>query len=100
MTHIIRCTIANIDAPTLAKAVSMFGYNGTITQSLGFGDWGTEQGVTLESATNDADGLLGVLADILSARGEQCAYVTYNGARPSLLYPDAMRLSRFRLESL
>lgn len=89
-TIVVRVTIANIDAPTLARTLSSFGFSGTITSSLGFGEWGTESGVTLESATVDPrkpDGLLHVIADILTVRGEQCAYVTFNGTEPSLLYP-------------
>lgn len=84
---VLRATIANIDAATLARTLSPFGINGTIVNSLGFGDWGTESGVTLETATNDVDDVCNLLADILASRGEQCCYVTFNGARPSLLYP-------------
>lgn len=84
---ILRATIANIDAPTLARTLAPFGINGTIVNSLGFGDWGTEPGVTLETATNDVDDVCNTIADILAIRKEQCAYVTFNGARPSLLYP-------------
>jgi len=84
---IVRVTIANIDAQTLARTLSPFGFSGTISQTLGFGEWGTEPGVTLESATTEVESLLNVIADILTMRGEQCAYVTFNGASPSLLYP-------------
>ena len=84
---VIRVTIANIDAQTLARTLSPFGFSGTISQTLGFGEWGTEPGVTLESATTEVESLLNVIADILTMRGEQCAYVTFNGASPSLLYP-------------
>ena len=84
---VVRVTIANIDAQTLARTLSPFGFSGTISQTLGFGEWGTEAGVTLESATTDVDSLLSVIADILKTRGEECAYVTFNGASPSLLYP-------------
>lgn len=84
---VVRITIANIDAQTLARTLSPFGFSGTISQTLGFGEWGTEAGVTLESATNDQNDLLNVLADLLAVRGEQCAYVTFNGSQPSLLYP-------------
>lgn len=84
---VVRATIANIDAPTLARALSPFGINGTIVNSLGFGDWGTEPGVTLETATTDVDDVCNLIADILASRSEQYCYVTFNGARPSLLYP-------------
>lgn len=87
---VVRVTIANIDAQTLARTLSPFGFSGTISQTLGFGEWGTEPGVTLESATVDPhkpEGLLAIIADLLAVRGEQCAYVTFNGASPSLLYP-------------
>ena len=84
---VVRVTIANIDAQTLARALAPFGFSGTIANTLGFGEWGTESGVTLESATTDVSDMLNVLADLLTARKEQCAYVTFNGAQPSLLYP-------------
>jgi len=84
---VIRVTIANIDAQTLARALAPFGFSGTISNTLGFGEWGTESGVTLESATTEVEALLNVIADILTMRAEQCAYVTFNGASPSLLYP-------------
>lgn len=84
---VVRVTIANIDAQTLARILSPDGFSGTISQTLGFGEWGTEAGVTLESATNDPDNVLSVVSDILRARGKECAYVTLNGASPSLLYP-------------
>jgi len=101
---ILRATIANIDAATLARTLAPFGINGTIVNSLGFGDWGTESGVTLETATNDAESVCNVLADILKCRGEECCYVTFNGARPSLLYPhflkDGITLASFTLREL
>ena len=91
---VIRVTIANIDAPTLAKAVSAAcpWVNGTIVSSLGFGSWGTESGVTMESAFASENSapwqlLLESVADILAARGEECAYVTFDGVRAYLLYP-------------
>lgn len=84
---VVRVTIANIDAQTLARTLQPFGFSGTIANTLGFGEWGTESGVTLESATTDVEALLNVIGDILTMRAEQCAYVTFNGAQPSLLYP-------------
>lgn len=84
---VVRVTIANIDAQTLARTLSPFGFSGTISQTLGFGEWGTEPGVTLESATTDVPDMLNVLADLLTAQKEQCAYVTLDGTQPSLLYP-------------
>lgn len=97
---VIRVTIANIDAQTLARTLAPFGFSGTISQTLGFGDWGTESGVTLESATTEVEALLNVLADLLTCRGEQCAYVTFNGATPSLLYPKATEADRWNAYTL
>ena len=76
---ILRATIANIDAPTLARTLAPFGINGTIVNSLGFGDWGTESGVTLETATDDSESVCNIIADILTVRGEECCYGTASG---------------------
>lgn len=94
---VVRCTVANIDAPTLAKALSTAcpWVNGTITNTLRFGQWGTESGVTVEMAFSGNDSTqwqlaIESLADICAERQEECAYITiasHGTLCPYLLYP-------------
>jgi hypothetical protein len=85
---IIRATIANQDPLHVARLAQAKGLSGTILQSVGFGAWGVEPGVILESATDSPALLLSFVASLCQSTGEQCAYVTVNGADAFLLYAD------------
>jgi len=64
---------AQVNAPFHAVA------DGSITPGFGFGAWGVEPCVTLESATPNVEGFHGIVRAALAALQQECAYITVNG---------------------
>lgn len=91
-----RVTIANVTAPCVAGSFQARGLSGTIFNTLGFGAWGVEPGVTIELAgAQPADAIEDATRAVLAAAGESAAYVN-TGAVAFLLAADG---SREELES-
>ena len=53
--------------------------DGGVNIGHGFGQWGVEPNVTVESATPNVQGFHRAIAYVLRVYGQQCAYVTCNG---------------------
>ena len=53
--------------------------DGSITPCQGFGAWGVERAVTIETATPAVEGFHKLIIDALKHFAQDCAYVTVNG---------------------
>lgn len=91
MTKVFRVTIAKANVNQTGNTLQMFGYDATLFESVGFGKWGKETGVTIEAAIDETErqeAFLGIVADMLAVLGEQSAYMTTDGRFPCLVYAD------------
>lgn len=82
--NVYRITLANTSLDLAASLLQSRGIDATLTQSVGVGSWGRENGIAIESATADPAALLDAVLTLLVDRGEDCAYVTIDGASPRL----------------
>ncbi len=76
--------IANVEPEEIAARLQAAKLDGYVYGVLGFGSWGTEPACRIDSTTDRLVDFLQVVADLLRAHGETCAYVEING-RPYLL---------------
>lgn len=78
---IIRVTIANVSPQAAAEHFQSHKLNGTVSESLGFGSWGIEPGITVEFGGGISlfDSIRHAVLALLHSLGEQAAYVVVDG---------------------
>ena len=85
MTKVYRFTIAKATPKGFAEQAQNASLSGTITESLGFGEWGLEEGITVEMS-GDSKEILSFFAHMVDVWGQECVYFTIDGKSPRLLW--------------
>ena len=75
----MRGSIGNIAPEQLAIMAHEAGLDGFVLPNIGFGAWGTESGLVIESATYSDAAFLNFISTALRDCGEKLAYVTSDG---------------------
>ena len=85
MTKVYRFTIAKATVKGFAEQAQNASLSGTITKSLGFGEWEIEEGITVEMA-GDSKKILPFFTHMVDVYGQECVYFTTDGNSPRLLW--------------